>query len=187
MLGITGDKMLSHLDRIVGDHRPITADVFLTNYCNNSCPYCTYRRWNLEDGAYSMGYDEFVLYAERLLSFGVQGIILTGGGEPTVCRDFEKITSWMESRGIHYGINTNFNRMVCIKPDYLKVSLDGWDEDSYAEPPRRPTLPARTKKYPVVCSMEAREQPWHVPGYPVCGQICGRCGKVLLFQWGPGR
>lgn len=57
MLGITGDKMLSHLDRIVGDRRPITADVFLTNYCNNSCPYCTYRRWNLEDGAYSMGYD----------------------------------------------------------------------------------------------------------------------------------
>lgn len=83
MLGITGDKMLSHIDRIVGDNRPITADVFLTNYCNNSCPYCTYRRWNLEDGAYSMGYDEFVLYAERLLSFGVQGIILTGGGEPT--------------------------------------------------------------------------------------------------------
>lgn len=133
MLGITGDKMLSHLDRVVGDHKPITADVFLTNYCNNSCPYCTYRRWNLEDGAYSMSYDEFVLYAERLLSFGVQGIILTGGGEPTVCRDFEKITSWMESQGIHYGINTNFNRMVRIKPDYLKVSLDGWDEDSYAE------------------------------------------------------
>lgn len=133
MRGITGDKMLSHLDRIVGDRRPITADVFLTNYCNNSCPYCTYRRWNLEDGAYSMGYDEFVLYAERLLSFGVQGIILTGGGEPTVCRDFEKITSWMESLGIHYGINTNFNRLVRIKPDYLKVSLDGWDEDSYAQ------------------------------------------------------
>ena len=42
--GITGDKMLSHLDRVVGEHLPITADIFLTNYCNNRCPYCTDRK-----------------------------------------------------------------------------------------------------------------------------------------------
>lgn len=63
----------------------------------------------------------------------------------------------MESQGIHYGINTNFNRMVRIKPDYLKVSLDGWDEDSYAERRGVRRLPADTKEYPDVCSMEARE------------------------------
>lgn len=131
MRGITGEKMLSHIDRIVGDQRPITADIFLTNYCNNACPYCTYKRWELDGGAYSMKYDEFVQYAERLVDLGVQGFILTGGGEPTVCKDFKKITAWMENHSIHYGINTNFNKLAFIKPDYLKVSLDGWDEDSY--------------------------------------------------------
>ena len=78
-----------------------------------------------------MRYEEFVKYAERLLELGVRGFILTGGGEPTLCRDFKKITDWLEAHSIHYGINTNFNEVQYIKPDYLKVSLDGWDEDSY--------------------------------------------------------
>jgi len=28
---ITGEKMLSHIDRIAGEKKPITADIFLTN------------------------------------------------------------------------------------------------------------------------------------------------------------
>jgi len=130
-LNITGDKMLSHLDRVAGEHKPITADVFLTNYCNNKCPYCTYRRWELDAGARAMTFDEFRQYATRLRELGVLGIILTGGGEPTLCPDFMSITKWLEDEGIHYGINTNFNSLLFFKPDYLKVSLDGYDEDSY--------------------------------------------------------
>lgn len=123
--------MFSHIDRVAGDHRPITADIFLTNYCNNNCPYCTYRRWELDADAYSMKYEEFIQYAERLLDLGAQGFILTGGGEPTICKDFKKITEWLEMHSIHYGVNTNMNKLEYIKPDYLKVSLDGWDEKSY--------------------------------------------------------
>lgn len=131
MENIAGDKMFAHVERALNDRRPITADIFLTNYCNNKCLYCTYRRWELETGAYSMRYEEFVEYAKRLLELGVEGFILTGGGEPTLCRDFKKIADWLEAHNIHYGINTNFNEVQYIRPDYLKVSLDGWDEDSY--------------------------------------------------------
>lgn len=123
--------MLAHVSRIIGEHKPITADIFLTNYCNNKCPYCTYRRWELEPGARAMPGVEFIKYAMRLVELGVQGIILTGGGEPTLNPDFGMITKWLEDNGIHYGINTNFNKLVYFKPDYLKVSLDGWDENSY--------------------------------------------------------
>lgn len=131
MTNISGNKMMSHIGRIAGDQKPITADVFLTNYCNNKCPYCTYGRWELDACAYAMKYEEFIVYAERLLELGVEGIILTGGGEPTINPDFRKITGWLEEKGIHYGVNTNFNVPTYIKPDYLKVSLDGWDEESY--------------------------------------------------------
>lgn len=131
MENIAGDKMFSHIGRVLNDQRPITADIFLTNYCNNKCPYCTYGRWELDTQAYSMKYEEFITYAERLQSLGVEGVILTGGGEPTVNPDIEKIASWLEGRKIHYGVNTNFNRIVYLRPDYLKVSLDGWDEESY--------------------------------------------------------
>ena len=99
MKGITGEKMLAHIGRVAGDRRPITADIFLTNYCNNCCPYCTYRRWDLEGGAYSMTLDEFKSYAERLKALGVLGFILTGGGEPTVAPDLPPLLDGWRARG----------------------------------------------------------------------------------------
>lgn len=128
---INGSKLMFHPERVAGDHRPITADIFLNNYCNNKCPYCVYRRWKLDEGAYAMTADEFIRYATRLQQLGVQGFILTGGGEPTITPDFETITDWLEAHHLHYGVNTNFNVLKYCAPDYLKVSLDGWDEDSY--------------------------------------------------------
>ena len=130
-MNINAEKMLSHIDRIAGEQMPITADIFLTNYCNNKCKYCTYGRWKLERDAKAMTYEEFIKYADRLQKLGVQGFILTGGGEPTICPDFTRITKWLEDKGIHYGVNTNLNELELIKPDYLKVSLDGYDEESY--------------------------------------------------------
>lgn len=128
---ISGNKMLSHVERVFNSHKPITADIFLTNFCNNNCPYCTYKRWELDKNAKYMSYNDFVIYGERLLSLGVLGFILTGGGEPTLNPDFDKIVAWLENNNIHYGINTNFNVFKMFHPDYLKVSLDGYDEDSY--------------------------------------------------------
>lgn len=133
MQNIAGNKMLAHVGRIVGEHKPITADIFLNNFCNNRCPYCTYGRWELDPGARAMGFEDFRKYATRLQEMGVEGFILTGGGEPTLAPDFDRITDWMDKRGLHYGINTNFNVLKMPKPDYLKVSLDGWDEDSYEQ------------------------------------------------------
>lgn len=128
---ITGNKILAHLDRVVGDHKPITADIFLDNYCNNACPYCTYARWNLSDGVRSMSCEDFVKYGTRLRELGVLGFILSGGGEPTIAKDFQKIVDWMDAEEIPYGINTNFNQYVNCNPQYLKVSLDAWSEESY--------------------------------------------------------
>ena len=128
---IASGKILSHIDRIMHNHAPITADVFLDNYCNNNCPYCTYKRWHFDASARYMSFEDFKTYAKRMIELGVLGIILTGGGEPTISKDFDKITAWMEDNGIKYGINTNFNRYVEINPEYLKVSLDAWDRKSY--------------------------------------------------------
>ena len=128
---ITGSKMLAHLDRIFGEQRPITADIFLNNYCNNDCPYCAYRRWELDAGARSMPFSDFVTYAKRMKELGVLGFILSGGGEPSIAKDFDKIIAWLDDNDYKWGINTNFNRYFYGKPEYLKVSLDAYDRDSY--------------------------------------------------------
>ena len=122
------------MNRIVGNKIPITADIFLTTICNNACPYCTYKRQggNISSQDY-ISFENFKCYVNILLSLGIKGIILTGGGEPTLNPDFEKITSWLEENQIPYGINTNFNIFKYCKPSYLKISLDGYDEKSYFE------------------------------------------------------
>lgn len=124
-------KILTHMDRIHGKKKPITADVFLTNFCNNNCEYCTYKRHKNDTGSAYMPYEDFKRYARKLKTMGVKGIILTGGGEPTINPDFDKICDFLERNKYPYGINTNFNELKFIKPEYLKVSLDGWDEESY--------------------------------------------------------
>lgn len=127
---ISNNKMIYNLKNIV-ENKPITADLFLTNFCNNNCQYCTYKRWNLPTGNKYVTFNEFVRNVNILEGMGVTGFILTGGGEPTVNPDFDKITHWLESENINYGINTNFNLIKYIKPIYLKISLDGYDELSY--------------------------------------------------------
>lgn len=129
-MAIDSMKLIRHLDNL-RDEKPITADIFLTNYCNNNCPYCTYHRWELEPGSRYMKFEDFVRYVTKMRALGVKGVILTGGGEPTINPDFEGITRWLESSGIKYGLNTNFNKYVECSPSFLKVSLDGYSERSY--------------------------------------------------------
>ena len=133
MRSITENKMLAHLDRILIDQRPITADIFLDNYCNNNCSYCTYKRWEFDDDARYMSFEDFKKYAERLRELGVLGFIFSGGGEPSISKDFDKIIKWMDKQGYKWGINTNFVRYFEGKPQYIKVSLDAWDKQSYEE------------------------------------------------------
>ena len=131
MNNISEHKLLFHTDRIAGDKKPITADVFINNYCNLRCPFCTYSRWELEEGARFMNIDKFKEVCDRLIQLGVKGIILTGGGEPTLNPDFYEITKYLELNNISYGINTGFTNYREFSPSYIKVSLDGYDRESY--------------------------------------------------------
>lgn len=130
----SSSKLLAHADRIFGDNRrPITADIFLTNYCNNACSYCNYKRWEHSTGARYISLADFVKYAERLRQLGVKGIILTGGGEPTISPDFNSICAWLEKEQIPYGVNSNLLRYpgeIC--PRFLKVSLDASCPEDYS-------------------------------------------------------
>ena len=121
--------MIYNLDNIVS-RKPITADIFLNSACNNKCPYCTYARYKQRSSSY-MTFESFKDNITILLANGVKGVILTGGGEPTISPDFDKITDYLEQNSIPYGINTNFNLFKAIKPNYLKISLDGYDRESY--------------------------------------------------------
>ena len=124
---IQENKLIYNYENLVRG-KPITADIFLTNYCNNKCVYCRYAR--TKEKRY-MGLLDFKIYIDRLLSLGVKGLILTGGGEPTIHPYFIDIACWLEENKIPYGVNTNFNKIRYISPVFLKVSLDSYDRESY--------------------------------------------------------
>ena len=126
---ISNNKIIYNIENILS-RKPITADIFLNSACNNKCPYCTYARYKQRSSSY-MTFEDFTRNITILLANGVKGVILTGGGEPTISPDFDKITKWLETYSIPYGINTNFNVFKAIKPNYLKISLDGYDRESY--------------------------------------------------------
>lgn len=126
---ISNNKLIYNMENILS-RKPITADIFLNSACNNKCPYCTYARYKQRSSTY-MTFEGFKDNINILLANGVKGVILTGGGEPTISPDFDKITDYLEQNSIPYGINTNFNLFKAIKPNYLKISLDGYDRESY--------------------------------------------------------
>ena len=128
---ISGNKLFYWTDRAVWSKRPITADIFLTDYCNNKCRYCTYDEWGLKRTNRYMSLENVKKYVMRLYDLGVRGFIFTGGGEPTVHPKFEEICKWMDEKGFSYGINTNLNELKLVKPKFLKVSLDAWNESTY--------------------------------------------------------
>ena len=124
---ISNNKLSGFVERCSGDYRPITADIFLTDFCNAHCGYC---RYNHETGKY-IKFENFVKYEQRLVTLGVKGFILTGGGEPTINPDFEKIVNFLEENKMPYGINTNLIKSIQCNPIFLKVSIDSGDVVRY--------------------------------------------------------
>lgn len=124
---IRGNKLEQYMERCEKKDRPITAEVFLTDYCNLKCNYCRYAN---KSGKY-MQFTDFVAYATRLVQLGVRGFILTGGGEPTLNPEFRKISEWLERNGIPYGINTNLVHEVLCHPNFIKVSIDAGTRERY--------------------------------------------------------
>ena len=98
---ISDNKLIYNMEN-VRRGLPITADIFLTNYCNNRCGYCAYGRWKeLQTEPRYMRAADFEKYMYRLLDLGVKGMILTGGGEPTVNPDFTQIVKTLEIGRAH--------------------------------------------------------------------------------------
>lgn len=124
---IRGNKLENFIDRVLIENKPITADVFLTDFCNNRCEYCRYCN---STGEY-MSYNDFETCLYALKNIGVMGVILTGGGEPTINPDFEKITNLLKNTRTQFGINTNLNKKLSAGANFIKVSIDCGDKTTY--------------------------------------------------------
>lgn len=107
---------------------PKTVDVNLTDVCNISCVGCHTFSMRKPNGF--MPLDVFKKNCDDWVEVGVKGIILTGGGEPTMHPQFDDVVYYAQSKGIQVGVITNgtiFRKSLrdCF---WVRVSLYSPDE-----------------------------------------------------------
>jgi len=137
---ITSDKIFFHLERLLKwrmkeEVFPVTVEIHPTNRCNNKCEYCQYEK---DDSTLSPG--QFSEIVEKLKRIDVKGIILSGGGEPTLNRHTPWFLEILHEKKIHSAVITNLNlfsdnlyESILRCADWVRVSMDTVDRNRYRE------------------------------------------------------
>ena len=123
---------------------PIHIRLKPTNVCNHRCRYCAYRAPDLQLGRDMSTRDQ--IPQERMQELvrdlgdmGVKAVTFSGGGEPFCYPHLLETAQGLAERGIALACLTNGSRLTgevasffAHQATWLRISLDGWDEQSYA-------------------------------------------------------
>ncbi len=145
-------KFIHHIDRVRMARNgqippPISVQLVISNRCNLSCTFCTYRNDMFPSSIGNFKHSkESMIPKYKLLEIindcadmGVKSITLTGGGEPSVHPDFELIINHIITKDIELGLITNGTN-IPIKvlelleyPEFqwVRISLDAGKRETY--------------------------------------------------------
>lgn len=116
-----------------------------TNVCNHRCGYCAYRAEGLQLGQDmnlkdTIPGDKLLELVEDFNEMGVKAITFSGGGEPFCHPDLAATACALADADISFASLTNGARLTgeaaevfAEKAVWLRVSMDGWDAESYAK------------------------------------------------------
>lgn len=149
---ITPDKVFAHLDRIAAwrageKPAPVTLEWDVTCRCSRGCRSChfayTHTRGPLaHKRAVAVGDEADPAMVLRVLgeaaAAGVQGVVWTGGGEPTLHPDVDAFVARAADVGLKQGLYTHGGHISEARAAHLAprlswavVSLDAHDQASY--------------------------------------------------------
>jgi MoaA/NifB/PqqE/SkfB family radical SAM enzyme len=118
---------------------PISINLDLTSACNFSCPFCVDSK--LIHVRKSLTLDEVKNTVDTLHSHGLLSVILIGGGEPTLHKDFGEIVRYLKNKRLQIGIVTNGSRLEKIEAvtepleekDWIRISIDAAREGTFRD------------------------------------------------------
>lgn len=123
---------------------PIHLRIKPTNICNHGCSYCAYRSKNQQLGQNmdlrdSIPRSKMVEICDDIIDMGVKAVTFSGGGEPFCYPHLAETAGRLADGGVRIASLTNGSRLVgeaakvfSARAVWLRVSIDGWDNDSYA-------------------------------------------------------
>jgi radical SAM protein with 4Fe4S-binding SPASM domain len=113
---------------------PISVELSLTNKCNQHCVWCSdYELRNRLPG--TLDKKTIFKLIDDLKKGGTKGIVIEGGGEPTLHSDFCDIVEYITDKGLAVGLITNGVLLnyehLLEKFEWIRVSLDASDKSEY--------------------------------------------------------
>jgi len=137
------------LDTLSRDVSEIKATIHIrikpTNVCNHNCWYCAYKVDYLQLGQDMVERDyipqvKMMEILQDCHDMGVKAITFSGGGEPFTYRYFNQTIKKLIEYGISFASLTNGSKLngeiaelFAQHATWLRVSIDGWDDESYAK------------------------------------------------------
>jgi MoaA/NifB/PqqE/SkfB family radical SAM enzyme len=136
----TGIKFWRHKEsmesyRSGGNRTVISTHISPEGACNLKCPYCsvTYR-----DTHSRIALPRIKDYVTQLKDRGLKAAILSGGGEPTLYKQFPELVSWLKyDQGLSVGLITNGTQFKRFPDEiykafsWIRISVnvfDGWED-----------------------------------------------------------
>lgn len=113
---------------------PISVELSLTNRCNLACKWCSdmdLRHRAMED----MPLEVLDRLIEDLAKGGTKGLVIEGGGEPTLYKEFEAVVDKATREGLALGLISNGVRLPDLQRfknfEWVRVSLDAATREQF--------------------------------------------------------
>lgn len=135
------DKLLlfpGKIDSIVNSEfdttYPISVELTLTNKCNLNCEWCSDRQLRI-DRPGSLDFRVYKKFVSDLAKNGTKGLVIEGGGEPSLYPHFKEAVEYALECGLAVGIITNgvkfdYEELV-PRLEWIRVSLDADTRATY--------------------------------------------------------
>ena len=116
---------------------PLSINLDLTTACNFACPHCV-DSGIINTGEY-LDIDTVKSSLDTLQPQGLLSVILLGGGEPMLHKDFEEIVRYIKNKNLQLGIVTNGTMLKRVEKvadlleekDWLRISIDAARQDTF--------------------------------------------------------
>jgi len=127
----------THPEETPPDFGPVSINLDLTQACNFSCPFCVDS--SIINSGKSFDLKTIKETLAILQAKGLLSVILLGGGEPTLHKDFVAVVQDLKKRQLQVGIVTNGTKLERIaeaaellnEKDWIRISLDAAREETF--------------------------------------------------------
>jgi len=176
------EKLVALSRRALSDNDksyPITIELSLTDRCNFDCVWCSDKKLRTRTNC-DMDFKVLQKLFQDLREGGTKGIVIEGGGEPTLYKKFADTVSLAHDMGFGVGLITNGSMKIkdeiVNKLEWIRISLDASTSEEQKNLKNTDSFEKVMSNIKKLCS----ERPTVGIGYVVTSQNVGNLESLIL-------